>query len=87
MAARWDKEYKFDAQEFASFEPIALHPGDSITTTCTWFYPAQADAPQVMGWGNSSRDEMCFSILMRYPRLIGTDGSPSCTDEELEGVE
>jgi hypothetical protein len=81
----WDEDYRFDAQTFARFDPITLQPGDRITTTCTWFYPPDPGGPAVIGWGQSSKQEMCFSIMMRYPRLmVGANPSPACTDEVLE---
>lgn len=79
----WDEPYRFDDQVFTSFPAVTLRPGDEITTTCTWFYPTTPGGPPTVRWGDSSREEMCFSILMRYPRLLTERDSPSCTDEEL----
>lgn len=58
-----DDEYAFDHQPFLSFEPVALSPGDSITSECTW----NNVTGSTVGWGESSTTEMCFSILYRYP--------------------
>ena len=78
-----DEDYEFDAQIFASFDPIKLGPGDRITSTCSWFYPANPDGPETVLQGDSSTEEMCFGITMRYPRLnLDLDSEPSCTDEE-----
>jgi hypothetical protein len=79
----WDKDYQFDAQQFAAFEPITLTAGDTITTTCTWLYEQEPGGPSAIGWGNSSQDEMCFAILMRYPRLNRPEDGIGCTDEDL----
>jgi copper type II ascorbate-dependent monooxygenase-like protein len=79
----WDKDYLFDAQQFAAFDPITLNAGDSITTTCTWMYDQEPGGRPVIGWGNSSEDEMCFAIMMRYPRLNGAEDGVGCTDEDL----
>ena len=58
-----DAAYNFDGQSFDSFTPLAMQPGDTITTECTW--------DNVTGvpvyWGESSDAEMCFSILYRWP--------------------
>ena len=80
----WDEDYRFDGQTFTSFEPVTLRPGDRIRTTCTWFLPPDPDRLTVIGWGNSSKEEMCYAIMMRYPRLIGPGDSIDCTDEDLE---
>jgi hypothetical protein len=69
-----DGPYAFDHQAFIPFSPIALQPGDSITTECTW----QNTYPQAVGWGESSTSEMCFSILYRYP---ATESQGFCDDE------
>jgi hypothetical protein len=58
-----DDAYTFDHQAFLSFEPLALNPGDTITSECTWMNTT----PDMVFWGESSTTEMCFSILYRYP--------------------
>jgi hypothetical protein len=60
-----DDEYDFNHQAFIPFEPIALSPGDTITTECTWANMTS----QTVGWGESSTTEMCFSIMYRYPAV------------------
>jgi hypothetical protein len=65
-----DGPYDFEHQVFTTFEPIALSPGDTITTECTWNNTTMG----TVGWGESSLTEMCFSILYRYPAL--SDGGP-----------
>jgi hypothetical protein len=79
----WDEDYQFEAQTFASFDPIKLSPGDRITSTCSWFYPPNPDGPETVQQGDSSTEEMCFGITMRYPRLnLDLNSEPSCTDEQ-----
>lgn len=68
-----DDSYAFDHQAFLSFDTIALEPGDSITTECTW----KNSTTQTIGWGESSTTEMCFSILYRYPAQ-GDGGNGFC---------
>jgi hypothetical protein len=61
----WDEAYEFENQPFALLpESMALAPGDKIKTTCS--YVVQGGP---VDFGDSSDDEMCFSIMMRYPRL------------------
>jgi hypothetical protein len=64
-----DAPYAFDHQAFYSFDPIAMAPGDTVESECTWVNPTS----NVVGWGESSEAEMCFSILYRYP--AGLPGS------------
>lgn len=70
-----DDSYDFNHQAFIPFEPIALEPGDSITTECMWKNPTA----QAVGWGESSTTEMCFSILYRYPAQ-DDGGAGLCND-------
>jgi len=78
-----DQAYRFEDQRFNLFPEITLRPGDEIATTCTWFYPTTLGGPPVIGFGQSSREEMCSAIMMRYPRLIAVDDDTFCTDEQL----
>jgi hypothetical protein len=68
-----DGEYAFDHQAFIPFETIALEPGDTVKTECTW----KNTTTQTVSWGESSTTEMCFSILYRYPAQ--DDGNGFCT--------
>jgi len=67
-----DDAYDFEHQPFLSFEPIALQPGDSVATECTW----NNTTAQEVGWGESSDSEMCFSILYRWPAQSGESFCP-----------
>jgi hypothetical protein len=60
-----DKPYDFNEQTFTKFDPISLSPGDSVNTECTWLNTTA----QGVFWGDGSNQEMCFSILYRYPAL------------------
>ena len=61
----------------------SFSPGDRITSTCSWFYPPNPDGPETVQQGDSSTEEMCFGITMRYPRLnLDLNSEPSCTDEQ-----
>ena len=58
----WDEDYQFESQEFALITPVPVLGGDQVTTTCTWVNTTEAP----VRWGDSSKAEMCFSILMSY---------------------
>jgi copper type II ascorbate-dependent monooxygenase-like protein len=79
----WDDDFQFDAQQYARFDPIQLSAGDTVTTTCTWFYEQEPGGRPMITWGQSSEDEMCFGILMRYPRVSRPEDLGRCTDEDL----
>lgn len=70
----WDEPYQFDSQEFALLNQVEIKAGDVIRTTCTYDNPGNLD----VGFGNSSNQEMCFSILIRYPAAGG--GLPICAN-------
>jgi hypothetical protein len=59
-----DDDYQFEHQAVETFEPIAVNPGDTITTTCTWNNTTGAN----LVYGESSDTEMCYSIMYRYPK-------------------
>ena len=61
-----DGDYRFNEQFQLPIAPqIALHPGDKITTECTY----DNTTSKTVTFGESSDTEMCFSILFRYPAL------------------
>lgn len=64
-----DAPYSFDEQAFLRFEPIALEPGDKITSECTWLNTTN----QTVTYGESSTTEMCYSIMLRYPSVTSDD--------------
>jgi hypothetical protein len=59
-----DGDYRFEEQYQLPVGPLAFHPGDSITTECTY----ENTGTSTVRFGESSDTEMCFSILFRYPR-------------------
>ncbi len=64
-----DAAYSFDEQAFLQFEPIAMEPGDKITSECTW----RNTTSQTVTYGESSTTEMCYSIMLRYPSVTSDD--------------
>jgi hypothetical protein len=72
----WDAAYNFESQPFFNFTPVELKAGDKLATTCTWNNTTDAN----IGFGQSSKQEMCFSILMRYPRQPASQTGNFCWD-------
>ncbi|XP_076872509.1 DBH-like monooxygenase protein 1 homolog [Brachyhypopomus gauderio] len=62
-----DDNFDFNFQEFQPVGPERLLlPGDSLITECTY----NTKARENMTWGGlSTRDEMCLSYLLYYPRV------------------
>ncbi|MCW5804261.1 MAG: hypothetical protein KIT31_17950 [Deltaproteobacteria bacterium] len=59
-----DKPFQFAEQNYYLQSPeIAVQQGDRIRVTCTWVN----NTGQVIRFGDSSNEEMCFSGLYRYP--------------------
>ena len=63
-----DRDYSFDDQSFDRLaEPVQLHAGDAIEVNCTYENPQAV----TVGFGQSTRDEMCFTATYLYPPLFG----------------
>jgi hypothetical protein len=58
-----DDPYDFEEQWFRAIEPQRVHAGEGVDVHCTWVN----DTGDVVGFGNSSTEEMCFVGLYRYP--------------------
>lgn len=58
----WDDDYQFESQEFAPLPSVSVSADDQLETTCTWVNTTG----KTVSWGDSSRAEMCFSVLMTY---------------------
>lgn len=59
-----DRPYDFDSQIVYSLEPqIPMKAGDTISVECTYQNPTG----KMVGWGESSLEEMCFAGIYRYP--------------------
>lgn len=69
----YDAPFTFDEQLVHEVGPLSVAPGDWIATDCTFTNPGSEE----VHWGASSTDEMCFSILYRYP---AQKGSGFCTE-------
>ncbi|XP_043539213.1 DBH-like monooxygenase protein 1 homolog isoform X3 [Chiloscyllium plagiosum] len=62
-----DDEFDFNFQEFRYLkEERVLQPGDSLVTECQYNTTSRSN----MTWGGlSTRDEMCLSYLLYYPKI------------------
>jgi hypothetical protein len=60
-----DDDYTFEHQDVESFTPIAVSPGDTITTSCTYNNTTGAN----ISYGESTDTEMCYSIMYRWPKV------------------
>jgi hypothetical protein len=50
----------FDFQTQVSYKtPAVVHPGDTLTTTCTFATPTP--------FGESTNQEMCYNFVLAYP--------------------
>lgn len=58
----FDGPFVFDDQQHIAVDPLELHTGDTIVTTCTWTNPTAV----AVHYGPSSDDEMCFTSLLTY---------------------
>jgi hypothetical protein len=68
---RWN----FENQTAYSLTPtMQIHPGDSITTTCTYDNTTSA----AVNFGERTEDEMCFDFVMIYPITLFGPTNRSC---------
>ena len=54
-------------------EPIVLQPGDAIKSTCTY----ENGNPLPVGFGQSTKAEMCYQFTLSYPYGALNNGVPS----------
>jgi hypothetical protein len=60
----FDLPFQFDYQTNYMLKPtVVLQPGDAITSTCTW----QNQGPGSVGFGQSTKQEMCYQFALSYP--------------------
>jgi len=60
----FDMPFQFDYQtNYTMSPPVVLQPGDRITSTCTW----KNESPAAVGFGQSTRQEMCYQFALSYP--------------------
>lgn len=57
-----DEPFSFDDQRAYDVDNV-VHPGDTITTTCTF----QNTGAGTVGFGTSSNQEMCYNFILAYP--------------------
>ncbi|CAH2250161.1 DBH-like monooxygenase 1 [Pelobates cultripes] len=77
----YDNEFDFNFQEFQYLEEErTILPGDNLITECQYTTKGRS----TMTWGGlSTRDEMCLSYLMYYPRinLARCESIPEITEQ------
>lgn len=66
----FDGPYDFDRQDREWFEPLSLHVGDRIRVECTY----DNDTDHTVTYGQSTRDEMCYAGVLRYPAVANGIG-------------
>jgi hypothetical protein len=60
----YDAPYSFDQQKHLILPtPVELAAGDRVVTDCSYENPTSQTVP----FGDSSEQEMCFSVLFEYP--------------------
>jgi hypothetical protein len=63
-----DQDFSFNEQAFYAIDPVVVHNGESVTTTCTWVN----DTGSQVYFGDSSDTEMCFTGMYRYPKFAAS---------------
>lgn len=71
----YDSDYNFEEQLFYTVGPVQMATGDYVSVDCTY----ENTTGQTINWGDSSKAEMCFVGLVRYPALGGNLGI-ACTN-------
>lgn len=60
-----DEPFDFDRQEVHLIDEVPMAEGDFVSVECTWQNPT----PDVVTFGDSSTQEMCFGVVYRYPKV------------------
>jgi hypothetical protein len=58
----YDGAFSFESQLLHD-TPLLLNPGDTVTTTCTF----QNTTAGVVGFGQSTTQEMCYNFTYAWP--------------------
>ncbi len=67
-----DAPFEVEDQAFLEVEPSAIiAAGEQLLVDCTYDNPG----PETLGFGTQASDEMCYAIVVRYPRA---GGPPVC---------
>jgi hypothetical protein len=60
----FDMPFQFDYQtNYLMNPPVVMMPGDTITSTCTY----QNQGAGSVGFGQSTKQEMCYQFALSYP--------------------
>ncbi|MDB4962056.1 MAG: hypothetical protein JWP01_2055 [Myxococcales bacterium] len=72
-----DQDFHFEEQTYYKQTPeFQVLTGDQIRVTCTYINNTGA----MVGFGDSSNNEMCFTGMYRYPAAVPATGLFDCTD-------
>jgi hypothetical protein len=63
MTTLHDEPFDFNEQRHYPVAPTLVRAGEQLEVTCTWHNPTSAP----LTFGESTRDEMCFAGIVRYP--------------------
>jgi hypothetical protein len=66
-----DAPFDFNAQLYHVKNDVVVHPGDTLETRC--FY--ENDTPDRAGFGEGTRDEMCYGFITAWPAGSLVSGS------------
>jgi len=58
-----DEPFAFTDQREYDIGQFVIHPGDTLTTTCTW----KNTTPKSVSFGTSTTAEMCYNFVYSYP--------------------
>ncbi|XP_067662440.1 tyramine beta-hydroxylase-like [Haliotis asinina] len=65
-----DLNYSYDDPTSVVYDPpVAVHPGDSLKTTCVY---RSVSSKTTTFYGAATSDEMCFGIFVYYPKRAST---------------
>lgn len=64
-----DEDYSFEQQDSYDIDFVELEVGDTLKVECTY----TNDREEMVEFGDSSRAEMCFAGVMRYPAANGAN--------------
>lgn len=69
-----DEAYDFYDQKLYELEPVSMSQGDKVRVTCGY----NNTTGQMVGFGDSSEEEMCFAGMYRYPKAPSTAFGFAC---------
>eukprot|EP01097_Dermamoeba_algensis_P004434 TRINITY_DN2893_c0_g1_i1.p1 TRINITY_DN2893_c0_g1~~TRINITY_DN2893_c0_g1_i1.p1 ORF type:complete len:569 (-),score=81.90 TRINITY_DN2893_c0_g1_i1:66-1772(-) len=74
--------YDFNFQTFWDMQPYKLYPGDRIITHCVW---SSRNKKATTVFGEGTDDEMCFDMVVYYPKVSNMDTCIQIADQAMCG--